>query len=241
MAQLSARDGPVATRRPGVVSRVALAVLVACALVWFAVPRQAKPAGLLSTWALATALPTSEDFAADWQYSLRGRVTPRPTVGPPAQKNPDDTFEPAECAYSPMDEIAGSDEVASVRAHPPGEGGQHGHQVYYWIWAVADGPALVSQYRDWLGRCNTYRYSYRNPETGATSQTTVVTTKVDIPVPKGVDAAAEVGGSDTSGGPNHIYYAVRGVLLQCDFGVRGQDLALARRLADQTVRKLLAL
>lgn len=220
---------------------MALAVLVACGLVWFAVPRQAKPAGPLSNWALATALPTSEDFPAGWQYSLRGSLTPPTIVTHPLEKNPDETFEPAECAYSPMDEI-GKDEVASVEAYPPGEGGQHGHKVHYWIWAVADGPGLVSQYMDWLGRCHTYRYSYRNPETGATVQDTVVTTKVDIPVPEGVDAAAaDAYGSDTSAGPTHFSYAVRGVLLECDFGVRGEDLALAQRLADQTVRKLLAL
>ena len=90
------------------------------------------------------------------------------------------------------------------------------------IWPRPDGPALIVNYLDWLGRCGS--------------------TRVDARSADGADAAVAVTRSSASAGTYHVmYYAVRGVLLECATNLEGADVDLVKRLGAQTLQRLRAL
>ncbi len=254
----------------------ALAVLGTCgAAVVLTTPRsiqgRAPSASLVSrsNWAIASALPASGDFPADWGYSLTGRLrrAPSPSSVAPAalpSAGPAAVYSPAACRSIPkvLDhsdaDLAGYVQVdryiqVFVQDAPPadaaatGENREHGPNARFAIWAVADGPARIVNYLNWLDRCGSYRVTNHFLD-GAVKNERTVTTEVKARGAGGADAAVAVTRTFTSAGsiePSstyHVaYYAVRGVLLECTIYLEGADLDLVRRLATQTVRKLRAL
>lgn len=175
---------PASTPSPRAIGAISLAVLGACgaALVLTAPPaNQARAAASLlsrSNWVLATALPASQDVPADWGYSLTGRlrraVSPS-TVPPAALPNTSRAavYSPAGCgnipkildhssadlaAYVQIDrdvQVFGQD--APLDAAATGESDERGPNARFALWAVADGPARIANYLDWLNRCGSYQ------------------------------------------------------------------------------------
>ncbi|QUR67708.1 hypothetical protein [Mycobacterium spongiae] len=261
---------------PQVVGVVALIVLGGCAVVVVANPdRLTETTGTSaslasrSNWDLATALPTSADFPAEWGYSLAGRLqrakplksvasSERPNSGPAA------TYAPAPCASVPrlLDHSGGAlaayaqvDRYAQVvvrdavpiDAAATGEGREHGPNARFAIWAVPDGPARIANYLKWLDQCSSYRVTnyFRD---GQVKDERTVTTVVETRSAAGADAAAAVTRTFTNEtGPEptpryHVaYYAVRGIVLECTVYMEGADLDLVTRLGTATLHKLGAL
>jgi hypothetical protein len=257
---------------PRVVGAVAVAVLGACGATLLVVgPRSdhgtASATSLLSRsdWDLATALPTSADFPADWGYSLAGRLqrtTPSsvaPKPGPAAA-----VYTPAECgtvpkilnqsgaslaAYVQVDlqtQIYVQDAVPADAA-ATGERREHGPNTRYAIWTVPDSQARVADYLQWLGRCASYRVTNYDRGSELKDERTV-TTVVDARSADGADAAVAVTRSFTTSGSHDppstyhlLYYAVRGVLLECSIYMDGGDADLVKQVAARTVQRLRAL
>ncbi len=223
-------------------------MLGACgaALVLTAPPaNQARAAASLlsrSNWVLATALPASQDVPADWGYSLTGRlrraVSPS-TVPPAALPNTSRAavYSPAGCgnipkildhssadlaAYVQIDrdvQVFGQD--APLDAAATGESDERGPNARFALWAVADGPARIANYLDWLNRCGSYQVTNHFLD-GTVKNERTVTTEVEALSAGGADAAVAVtrtfttaDGRDPSSTYHVAYYAVRGVLLEC--------------------------
>jgi hypothetical protein len=262
---------PSSTR---VVGAVALALLTACGVtLWLIAPRpneaHASSASLLSRsdWVLATALPTSGDFPADWGYSLAGRLrraaptgtapsSTRPRPGPAAA-----AYEPATCGDLPKILSQSGDALAAYvqvdrftqifvqdavpgDAAATGERREHGPNARFSIWAVPDSQARIAGYLDWLGRCGSYRVT--NYDRGSEVKSDrAVTTQVEARSADGADAAVVVTRTFTPSGsidpPStyHVaYYAVRGVLLECAIYMEGADADVVRQVATRTLQKL---
>lgn len=265
---------PASTPSPRAIGAISLAVLGACgaALVLTAPPaNQARAAASLlsrSNWVLATALPASQDVPADWGYSLTGRlrraVSPS-TVPPAALPNTSRAavYSPAGCgnipkildhssadlaAYVQIDrdvQVFGQD--APLDAAATGESDERGPNARFALWAVADGPARIANYLDWLNRCDSYQVTNHFLD-GTVKNERTVTTEVEALSAGGADAAVAVtrtfttaDGRDPSSTYHVAYYAVRGVLLECTSYLQGADLDLVRQLATRTVQKLRAL
>ncbi|KCG05350.1 hypothetical protein, partial [Mycobacterium tuberculosis] len=216
----------------------------------------------------ATALPASQDVPADWGYSLTGRlrraVSPS-TVPPAALPNTSRAavYSPAGCgnipkildhssadlaAYVQIDrdvQVFGQD--APLDAAATGESDERGPNARFALWAVADGPARIANYLDWLNRCGSYQVTNHFLD-GTVKNERTVTTEVEALSAGGADAAVAVtrtfttaDGRDPSSTYHVAYYAVRGVLLECTSYLQGADLDLVRQLATRTVQKLRAL
>jgi hypothetical protein len=246
-----------AARWPRVVGAVALAVIGACGVTLLVIP--ARPANLISrsNWDLATALPSSRDFPANWNYGLEGTVRrqakPSTTASRPRGAGaPTAVYAPADCGNVPT--ILGlyetsrfaaivhvdqsTDEVASATVFSSDEPDLNARFI---IWPVPDGPALIANYLDWIGRCDSYSVSSAVPGNQITDVRTVTTT-VDT---HSADAVAVTRFSDETAGTQNpsstyhvMYYAVRGVLLECATNLHGSDVDLVKRLAAQTLQKL---
>ncbi len=193
-------------------------MLGACgaALVLTAPPaNQARAAASLlsrSNWVLATALPASQDVPADWGYSLTGRlrraVSPS-TVPPAALPNTSRAavYSPAGCgnipkildhssadlaAYVQIDrdvQVFGQD--APLDAAATGESDERGPNARFALWAVADGPARIANYLDWLNRCGSYQVTNHFLD-GTVKNERTVTTEVEALSAGGADAAVAV-------------------------------------------------
>jgi hypothetical protein len=263
-----------------VVGAVALAVLGACGATLLVIgPRseRAKVSGASSTsllsrsdWGLATALPTSADFPADWGYSLAGRlrrsapsgtatssVAPKP--GPAAA-----VYTPSECgnvpkilnqsgaalaAYVQVDrstQIYVQDAVPADAA-ATGERREHGPNSRFAIWVAPDSQARIASYLDWLRRCGSYRVVNYDHVSELKDERTV-TTVVDARSADGADAAVAVTRTFTTSGSHDppstyhvIYYAVRGVLLECSIYMEADDADVVKQVAVHTLQRLRAL
>jgi hypothetical protein len=229
--------------------------------------QKAAPGSLLShsDWDLATALPTSADFPEDWGYSLAGRLrraTPSsvaPKPGPAAA-----VYSPSECgtvptilnqsgavlaAYVQVDrqtQIYVQDAVPADAA-ATGERREHGPNTRFAIWTAPDSPARIANYLQWLGRCASYRVTNYDRGSERKDERTV-TTVVDARSADGADAAVAVTRSFTPSGSHDppstyqvLYYAVRGVLLECSVYMDGDDAGLVKQVAARTVQRLRAL
>jgi hypothetical protein len=257
-----------------VVSAVAFAVLTACGVtLWLIAPRpneaHAASASLLSRsdWVLATALPTSGDFPADWGYALAGRLRRAAPTGtatsstPPRPRPATAAYEPAACAELPkiLDQSSGVlaayvqvdrytqifvQDAVPADAAATGERREHGPNARFSIWAVPDSQARIAGYLDWLGRCGSYRVTNYDRASDIKSERTV-TTQVEAPSDDGADAAVGVtrtftptGSIDPPSTYHVAYYSVRGVLLECTIYVEGADADMVRQVAAHTLQKL---
>lgn len=116
------------------------------------------------------------------------------------------------------------------------------------IWPLSNGPALIANYLDWLARCDSYRITSSHVDSQIKDVRTVTTT-VDARSAECADAAVAVtrssmvtAGTRSPSSTYHVmYYAVRGVLLECATNLEGADVDLVKRLAAQTLQKLRAL
>lgn len=257
---------------PRVVGAIALVVLGACGVTVLATEPGSKAVSASLTaqadWSLATALPASADFPPDWGYSLSGRLqraaATTDALPPPPNPSPTAVYTPDTCGSIPkVLDHSGAALAAYVQvdryaqlfvqdAPPPdaaatGEGREHGPNSRFAIWVVADGPARVANYLDWLGRCGSYRVTNYFLD-GRVKNQRNVTTAVEARSADGADAAVTVtrtfttiGSRDPASTYHVAYYAVRGVLLECTMYMEGADLDQVKRLAAQTVNKLRAL
>ncbi|HEY9304214.1 MAG TPA: hypothetical protein VIO95_07985 [Mycobacterium sp.] len=242
---------------PRMVGAVALAVVGACGAMLLMIP--ARSASLLSrsNWDLATALPSYRDFPADWNYSLQGTVRRQApsstTASPPRAEAPASVYAPADCGNVPK--ILGlyessrfaavvrvnpsTDEIASATALSSDEPNLNARFI---IWPVNDGPALIANYLDWIGRCGSYSVSSAEPGNQIADARTVTTT---VDTRSANDAVAvtrfseETAGGQRPSSTYHVmYYAVRGILLECATNLNGSDIDLVKRLALQTLQRL---
>ena len=273
MGSLAAQ--PVAPRSqpwPRVVGAIALAVLGACgATLLMTAPRSNHASASLASrtdWVLATALPNSADFPADWGYSLTGRLQraiPSTTVASSPQPNPAPAaaaiYAPAACGSIPkvLDHSGGAlaayvqvDRYAQlfVQDAPPadaaatGEAREHGPNARFAIWVVPDAPARIANYLNWLGQCGSYHITNHFID-GQVKDQRNVTTAVETRSAAGADAAVTVtrtfttvGSRDPSSTYHVAYYAVHGVLLECTIYMEGAELDQVKQIASHTLQKL---
>lgn len=260
---------------PRVVGAIALAVLGACGVTLLATPPHAHTdsdsLASRTDWVLATALPASADFPADWGYSLTGRLqratpaTPVASVTASPQPNPAAAnYDPAACgnvpavldhsraalaAYVQVDRYA----QLFVQDAPPadaaatGEGREHGPNARFAIWVVPDGPARVANYLQWAAQCGTYSVTNHFLD-GQVKNHRNVSTSVESRSADGADAAVAltrtfttVNSRDPSTTYHVAYYAVRGVLLECTIYMEGAELDQVKQIASRTVQRLRAL
>jgi hypothetical protein len=258
------------------VSAVALTVIGACgAAVLVNPPRSGTgpPSASLasrSSWVLATALPTSADFPADWGYSrtaqLRRETAPDGPLAKPASARPSPAADylPAACGAIPkiLDQSSGAapaayvqidrDTHTSAQVAPPnapatGEGPEHGPDAHFAIWVVPDPAARIADYRYWLGRCASYRVINYDSDDEAVNER-AVTTVVRAPAAGGAEAGVAVTRSFTTVSSHeppstyHVeYYALRGVLLECSIHMEGADADIVTAVAARTLRNLQAM
>lgn len=266
---------PVAARSrswPRVVGVVALTVLGVCGATLLVTPPRGNTASnslaAKTDWALATALPASADFPADWGYSLTGRLqrlTPAAAAPSSPQPNPAAAnYEPTACGNIPavLDHSGAAlaayvqvDRYAQlfVQDAPPadaaatGEGREHGPNARFAIWVVPDGPARVANYLNWVAECGTYHVTNHFLD-GEVKNHRNVSTSVEARSADGADAAAAVTRTFTTvnsrdpASTYHVaYYAVRGVLLECTIYMEDTDLDQVKQIASRTVQRLRAL
>lgn len=232
------------------VGAVALVVLGACGATLVAIP--ARPASLLSrsNWNLAQALPTYRDFPSDWNYALQGLVRRRPL--PLRAAVPAAVYAPSDCGNVPKilglyDAIhfaamvhvdPSKDDIASATVLSSDE---PDHHFRFIIWPVPDGRSLIADYLDWIGRCGSYSVSSTDPTSYITGTRTVSTTVVShsgdaVAITR---VSAETDDSQGFSLKYHvIYYAVRGIVLECATNLAGADVDLMKKLADQTLHRL---
>jgi hypothetical protein len=241
-------------RWPRAVGAVALAVLGACGATLLVVPSRSSSLTSRSNWDLATVLPSYRDFPASWNYELEGTVRRAAPANNAAPRHPA-VYAPAECGNVPT--ILGLYETsrfaAMVRVDPSTDdiasatvlsSDEPNLNARFIIWPVPDGPALIANYLDWIGRCGSYSMSSAGPDNQTTDVRTVSTT-VDN---HSADAVAVTRYSDETVGSQNpsstyhvVYYAVRGVLLECATNLNGHDVDLVKRLAAHSLKKLHAL
>jgi hypothetical protein len=137
-------------------------------------------------------------------------------------------------------------------ADPPdgpatGETHEHGPNSRLAIWTVPDGPARIANYLDWLSRCGSYHVTnYDNG--GRVKNERTVNTEIQTRSASGADAAAAVTRTfttlksrDPASTYHVVYYAVRGVLVECTIYMEGSDVDVVKRAAAQTLDRLRAL
>lgn len=266
-----------AKRWPRLVGAVALTVVSACGVAVLMSPPRSEtatpPASLASrsNWALATALPTRTDFPAEWGYSVAGQLHRDPPSNGPAAKrtsarrSPTAFYLPASCGAIPkiLDQSSGAALAAYVQvdrdtqmwaqdAAPPdaaatGEGREHGPNARFAIWVVPDPAARIDEYREWLGRCASYRVTNFDYSDEAKNER-AVDTVMQAAAARGAEAGVAVTRSFTTVSSHdppstyHVeYYALRGVLLECSVYMEGADADTVKAVAAQTLRKLQAL
>lgn len=250
-----------AARWPRVVSALALVVLAVCgAALLMPGPR---PTSLTprSNWDLATTLPSYRDFPPNWNYQLEGTVrrrAPASSTAPAPAAAPTSAYKayaPADCGNAPkildlyktarfsamVHVDPNTNDIASATVLSSDEPNLNARFI---IWPVPDGPALIADYLDWIGRCGSYSMSTAGPDNQIVDARTVTTT-VDarsddtVTVTKAFD---ETVADQPPVSTYHVmYYAVRGVLLECATNLNGSDIDLVKRLAAQTLQKLHAL
>ncbi|CAM4349280.1 hypothetical protein MB901379_02680 [Mycobacterium basiliense] len=268
-AQPSVRGQPW----PYLVGAIALAVLAACGLVLLvtAPPSNSGSMNLAtrSNWALATTLPASADFPADWGYSLTGRLqraSPADSamLSAPPNAGPAPHYEPVACGSIPRILDHSGDALAAyvqvdryaqlfVQDAPAayfaatGEGREHGPNARFAIWVVPDASTRITNYVDWLSHCSSYQVTNYFLD-GQAKNRRSVTAQVEERFATGADAAVAVSRTFTTASSRdpaltyHVmYYAVRGVLLECTIYLEGSDLNLVHTLATQTMHRLRAL
>lgn len=221
-------------------------------------------------WALATALPVSSDFPQDWGYSLTARLqraTPTAGATPSAPPGPNPAaadYAPDPCKTLPRILDHSADTLAAfvhvdryaqlfVQDAPPadaastGESHEHGPNARFSIWVVPDGPAQITNYLSWLGRCGSYRVTNHFLD-GQVKNRRDVSTTVDSRSADGADAAVvvtrkftPVTGRDPASTYRVEYYAVRGVLLECTIYLEGAELEQVKQVAVHTLQRLRAL
>lgn len=266
-----------AKRWPRIVAAVALSVVGTCGvavLVSPPYPSTEPPSASLasrSNWVLATALPTSADFPADWGYSVTGQLrreaAPTGPVAKPASARPSPgaDYLPASCGAIPklLDQSSGAALAGYVQvdrdtqiwaqdAAPPdaaatGEGREHGPNARFAIWVVPDAAARIADYRYWLRRCSSYRVTNYDYSDEAKNER-AVTTVIQAAAARGAEAGVAVTRSFTTVTSHeppstyHVeYYALRGVLLECSIYMEGADADMVKAVAARTLRKLQAL
>lgn len=258
----AARDRPW----PQVVGVAAVVVLGICGAVLLVRAPHDSSLASRTNWALATALPTSVDFPQDWGYSLTGRLQRAPSTAAPSPTPTVSTAAAAE--YAPVDcgtiphllDHSGAALAAFVHVDryaqlfvqdaPPadaaatGESHEHGPNARFAIWVVPDGPAQITHYLNWIGRCGSYRVTNHFLD-GEVKNRREVATSVESRSADGADAAVvvtrkftPVTGRDPASSYHVEYYAVRGVLLECTIYLEGVELQQVKGVAAQTLRKL---
>jgi hypothetical protein len=164
---------------PRLVGAAALLVLGACGVALLVSPAHSASLASRSHWVLATALPTSGDFPADWGYQLSGwfpraqtSATTESSTPPPT--GPRAVYAPAACSTIPkllsrsgaaLAAKAGVDRytesfIYSAQlwdAPATGESDRLGPNAELFIWVVPDGPAQIANYLDWLHHCGSYQ------------------------------------------------------------------------------------
>ncbi|PQM44201.1 hypothetical protein C1Y40_05639 [Mycobacterium talmoniae] len=138
--------------------------------------------------------------------------------------------------------------AAGADASATGETDNAGPAAHFMIWAVADAPTLIAEYRAWLTRCGSYHVTAHDLPDQARHDR-AATTVIDADPVTDADAAIAVTRSfvatddgDTTSSTHHVsYFAVRGLLLEATTTMDGGDVDLVARLAAQTVWKLHAL
>jgi hypothetical protein len=258
---------------PRAVGAAALTVLAACGVIVLAVPSHARSLTSLesrSNWVLAGALPASNDFPADWGYHISGPLqrtgafhanttsTPQPGV-------PRAVYSPIACTRIPkilnhsasnfgpsmsVDRYTrlSAATAAFVDSDATGELDEQGPRAQLAIWIGSGGPALIADYVDWLGRCDSYHVTNYDG-TGTFKSERNVHTVVEGRPPDGADAAvtvirtfAPVSGHKPSATYYVTYYAVRDVILECTiYQMDGPDRSLVHRRAVETLQRLRAL
>ncbi|WP_224770431.1 hypothetical protein [Mycobacterium simulans] len=258
---------------PRVVGAIALAVLGTCGLTLpLTAPHPSRAHGSTASlasrtdWTLATALPASADFPADWGYSLTGRLqraAPSPIDALAAQSSPDPAavYTPEICGSIPkvLDHSGGAlaayvqvDRYAQLfvqdapqpDAAATGESREHGPNARFAIWVVPDGTARIANYLRWLDQCGAYKVANYFLD-GQLKDQRNVTTRVEARSADGADAAVTVtrtfttiGSRDPSSTYHVAYYAVRGVLLECTIYMEGAELDQVKQIASHTLTKL---
>jgi hypothetical protein len=255
---------------PRVVGALALTVLGACGVVVLVTPPRAKSAPSLQTrsnWVLAGALPASRDFPTDWGYGLYGslrpsRVSDDTAASPWKQGIPRTRYAPGACTSVPkiLDHSGAAlaaglsvDRYTRLQAHSAGlmdddatgQRGELGPNARLNIWIVPDGPLRITNYVDWLSRCGTYQVTNYNQDGRVKSQLTVKTV-VDVHAADGTEAAVTRTFSTTVGryrsATYHVvYFAVRGVIVECTIFMEGADRDLVQQRTAQTLQRLRAL
>jgi hypothetical protein len=239
---------------PRVVGAVALVVLGACGAALVVIP--SRPTSLISrsNWDLAKALPSDHDFPPDWNYALQGTVRRAAPKNDEASREPGvrptSVYAPADCGNVPKilglyktanfaalvhvdrskDDVASATVLSSDEPEP---------NARFIIWPVPDGPALIADYLDWIGRCHSYSLSAVDPDGQVTDTRTVVTT---VDTRDGDDAVTVTRSTNDDQSPTAsyhvVYYAVRGILLECATNWSGSDVDLVKRLAVETLNRL---
>ncbi|HEU0191080.1 MAG TPA: hypothetical protein VFR17_07410 [Mycobacterium sp.] len=255
---------------PRAVGAVALVVIAACGALVLTTPAKRGSLVSRSNWSLSTALPPRSDFPADWDYSVSGLVgwafpPSRSPQGAAATAGHAARYTPEACGDVPTILTGPGRYVAHVRAdHDPdpwwiakavppdaaatGETDEHGPTASFVIWAVDDGPALITDYLRWLRRCRSYQVAAEDPFTHETHER-AVSTVIDKTSDGHADAAVAVTRWFVTTGDGHApsstyrvsYYAVRGLLLECSTNVDGSGAEMVGKLAGQTVQRIGAL
>jgi hypothetical protein len=220
-----------------------------------------------SNWALAGALPPGRDFPADWGYGVSGplRRTPTPDNVVPSTPQPGiprAVYAPAACTNIPrMLDYAGgasmgptmsvdrytelqANSAALMDSEATGEIEEHGPRASMTIWVVSDGPTRIANYVDWLGHCGSYHVTNYDGKGGFKNERTVKTV-VEARSADGADSAVTVTRTFTTiGNPAQSatyrvsYYALRGVILECQIFMEGPDRDLVQKRAVQTLQRL---
>ncbi|OBF91775.1 hypothetical protein A5791_14755 [Mycobacterium sp. 852002-51163_SCH5372311] len=258
---------------PRVVGAAALAVLGACGVIVLVIPSRASSPPSLdsrSNWVLASALPASSDFPADWGYSLRASLRPtrvsdddaasdwRPGVpraryGPPACTTIPKILRHTGAGLAAQQGVDRSTQLSAREAglmddDATGRHDESGPNASLVIWVVPDGPSRISNYVEWLGRCGSYQVTNYNQD-GAVKNKRSITTVVGARSANGAEAAVTVTRTFTTPGSRkppltyHVSYtAVRGVIFECSiYDMAGPDRDLVQQRADQTLKRLRAL
>ncbi|KZS70578.1 hypothetical protein LAUMK35_04227 [Mycobacterium pseudokansasii] len=269
------RSGTRAPHRswPYLVAGAALAMLGACGVTVLVIgPRANSSTSLASRadWVLAGALPSSDDFPADWGYSLSGWLrrsslseTTASSTAP--QLGPRAVYEPAQCTKIPQllthsgAALAAELDVdrytqliardARIWDWPAtGETDEHGPNAHFEISVVPDGPQRIANYLDWLGRCGSYQvtnYDFNGRFKDHRSATTVLQDHwTDDAVVAAVVTRTFVTADSHEPPATYLvsYYALRGVILECSVHMETTgDRELVQRRAAETLHRLRAL
>lgn len=255
------------------VGAVALAVLGACGVLVLVIPPRASWLPSLearSNWVLAGALPASNDFPADWGYSVSGPLqrtgvwdtvsssTPQPGVpravyAPAACRNIPKMLDHSGASFGPSVAVDRYTELrvnsaAFLDSDATGEPDDFGPRARLAVWVVPGGPARITDYVDWLGHCGSYHVTNYAGDGKFKSERNVQTV-VEGRSASGDEAAVTVTRTFTPVGNRkppatyHVtYHAVRGVILECSiYQMDDPDRSLVQRRAAETLQRLRAL